>query len=220
MIRDYDDDHDDGLSLITAGKRVRRELRSCSCIESENHDYRMWLARMIDGSPCRLAEGPGPGIIFIMLNPSTAREDVRDPTDRRCQAFAAKFGAHWYGIVNLFATSSPDPKSIFDFGYDAAVGPDNDEVIAAVFREALDHNWPVVCAWGAPSLPRRWVTLVRQRALEVMAAYNARKAVAASLPAKPLYCLAHTADLWPRHPLYLGLADGELSCHTIDTYSE
>lgn len=223
---------------LNEGSRVRRELRSCSCIESENHDYRYWLARNTEhGSPWRLAYGAHPGIIFVMLNPSTAREHVRDPTDRRCQAFAGKFGAAWYGIVNLFATSSSEPKSIFDFGYDAAVGASNDEIIAAVFREALDHNWPVVCAWGAPSLPRRYVKLVRQRALEVMTAYNARRVATAEYNSRergvaqvylpkpgdapqPLYCLAHTADKWPRHPLYLGLAEGELLRHSIDTYSE
>lgn len=207
-----------------------KNIRANSCVETDNHDYRYWLARSIDGSPVRIAEGIGRGIIFVMLNPSTAREIKRDPTDNRCQGFAAKFGAQWYGIVNLFAVSSPHPEDIFDYGYDSAIGPENDDYIRTVFREALDHNWPVVCGWGKPTLRVAQNKLIAQRAHEVMTAYNARRNSSLAMNTRhrlpgavlpsPLYCLEHAAcGKWPRHPLYLGQAEGRLIPH-IDTYSE
>lgn len=217
MIRDYDSNW------------TTRMVRAESCIESANHDYRYWLVRgAAQGEPVRLAEGGGPGGIFVMLNPSRARAEIRDPTDRRCQAFARKFNWAWYGIVNLFATSSSNPRSVFDFGYDSAIGPDNDRIIAAVFHEALDHRWPVVCAWGAPSAFNKTQTqLVRQRALEVMTSYNARRAAGVRplgvldpghVDPPRLCCLEHTADGWPRHPLYLGIAQGNLTHHRPAVY--
>lgn len=202
---------------------ARRLIRSESCVQSDNNDYRYWLARKTMGPPNKLADGFHQGMIFVMLNPSTARADTRDPTDMRVQSFALKFGAKWYGIVNLFATSSPDPKSIFDFGYDSAVGSQNDEIIGGVFREALDYRLPVVCAWGKPSLRTAQVKLVRQRASEVMHAYNVRRAIAEWHPEgerpHPLYALAQTLEGWARHPLYLGLAQGNLTPHRTDIYS-
>lgn len=130
-----------------------------------------------------------PPVVWIMLNPSTADAEQDDPTIRRCMSFAR---AWWYGgieVVNLFALRSSNPRDLIDSheaGIDV-VGPDNDEILARVFRGAQR----IVAAWGA----HRFATW---RAREVVALARAPLVVA-----PPLMCLGTTKSGAPRHPLYV-----------------
>jgi hypothetical protein len=81
-----------------------------------------------------------PVVTFVCLNPSTADENVDDPTVRRCINFAL----HWkYGgmnMMNTFALRSTDPLEL-TINKAAALGPENDNYL----REIIG---PVVVAWG------------------------------------------------------------------------
>jgi len=84
-----------------------------------------------------------PGMLFVMLNPSTADAVEDDPTIRRCINFAKREGCGYMEVVNLFAFRATDPKAMK--AADDPVGPENDLVI----RQALEDADIVVCAWGA-----------------------------------------------------------------------
>lgn len=167
---------------------------------SPTPDYRVWLGRNITGN-----QHVQKRVIFCMLNPSRARgEGVGDHTQRKCDGFAQRLGFERYGFVNLFTLSTPYPKELFAFGYDQAVGEHADLVLERIFRVAAINEWPVVMAWGRPSLPAKQLELVDRRVAEVKALYEAA-------PFKPeLYTLATLDGNVPRHPLMLGYALAEL----------
>lgn len=82
-------------------------------------------------------------IMFLMLNPSTADEETDDPTIRRCMGFARAWGYSGLIVGNIFAYRSTDPKKLREV--ENPVGPENDEWIAKLLKEANGH---VLCAWG------------------------------------------------------------------------
>ena len=47
--------------------------------------------------------GPGPRVLWVMLNPSTADETVNDPTIERLERRARQSGYCALGVINLFA---------------------------------------------------------------------------------------------------------------------
>jgi hypothetical protein len=115
---------------------------------------------------------------FIGLNPSTADEQVDDPTIRRCIAFAKAWGYNGLCMLNLFAFRATQPADML-----AAidpVGPDNDLHLQSFTTGA----GVVVAAWGNDG-----DHLDRYRA------------VAQSIPG--LHCLKITKAGHPGHPLYL-----------------
>ncbi|HTJ43998.1 MAG TPA: DUF1643 domain-containing protein [Kofleriaceae bacterium] len=96
--------------------------------------YRYLLAR-------RWARGPG--VLFVMLNPSTADEVTDDPTIRRCVGFARKWRAPAMEVVNLYALRATHPRDLF--AHRAPIGDDNDRAI----RSAAARAREIVVAWGA-----------------------------------------------------------------------
>lgn len=132
--------------------------------------YRLW--RVWDA---------GKGVCaFIGLNPSTADENVDDPTIRRCISFARKFGCGSLEMLNLFAFRSTDPKALRDL--DNPVGNENDYYIREVTRQCE----LVIAAWGVHGK-------LGNRDIEVMELIGLHK----------MRCLGVTKDGCPRHPLYL-----------------
>jgi hypothetical protein len=129
--------------------------------------------------------GDGAGVLFIMLNPSTATELANDPTVGRCEARARHWGYPAFSVANVFAfraTLPADLKRAPD-----PVGAENDAVLTRLARQAGQ----VVCAWG------------------VHGAYQGRgPAVEAMLRREnlALWHLGLTKEGHPRHPLYLGYA--------------
>lgn len=180
------------------------------CLATPDDDHRLWLGRDVD---LPLGDGQMPDyemLVGLMLNPSRARgEGQGDPTQRKWHGFAKRLGAARYGFLNLFSESSPYPEDLFTFSYEDSVGDHNDEVIRRVFEQAAERNWPVVCGWGKPSLPKREFGMVACRALEVL-----DLATAAGVQ---LYCF-HTTDdgWWPRHPLMLGYEHASLKPFTLE----
>lgn len=80
--------------------------------------------------------------LFIMLNPSTADVSHDDPTVRRCQGFARKWGYGRLEVVNLFAARATDPSEMKKM--DNPIGIDNDAAIVDAVQDAA----LVICAWG------------------------------------------------------------------------
>lgn len=66
-------------------------------------------------------------MVFIGLNPSTADEEMDDPTIRKCINFAKGWGYGEIIMVNLFAFRSTDPSLLIRD--ENPVGPDNDSYI-------------------------------------------------------------------------------------------
>jgi hypothetical protein len=126
--------------------------------------------------------------LFVLLNPSTADENVLDPTLTRCQGFTRRLGYSRFEVVNLFALRSTDPKGLHHIA--DPIGPDNDQVIAERMAEAS----VVIAGWG--SFP-----LAAERAKRVL--------MLAACRSIRMMCLGTTKAGWPRHPLYLR-ADAQL----------
>ncbi len=119
-------------------------------------------------------------VAFIMLNPSTADAQQDDPTIRRCIGFAQDWGFRRLVIGNLFAFRSTDPMELLRV--DDPVGPDNDDFLTKIRREA--HM--TVCAWGNRGGYHGRGDIVKNQ--------TARKR-------RRAFGLTKTGQ--PRHPLYL-----------------
>lgn len=128
---------------------------------------------------------PGPRLLWVMLNPSTASELVNDPTVERCERRARALGFGGFRVVNLFALRATDPRAL-RLSPDP-VGPGNDLALAegAAWADAI------LCGWGGHG----------------GAGGRAAQVVPILLrAAKPLWHLGLTAGGHPKHPLYIGYA--------------
>lgn len=139
--------------------------------------YRYWLERSWE--PKRV------GMVWIMLNPSTADAENDDPTIRRCLDFSSAQTIGWMRVVNLFGYRATDPKELLKAK--DPVGRDNISHI----REAMMERGQVLVmvAWGnipAKIWPLAARTITAIRSTEI-----------------PLYCLGTTKNGSPRHPLYV-----------------
>jgi hypothetical protein len=133
------------------------------------------------------AWAPGPLVLFVMLNPSTADATTDDPTMRRVARFARGWGFGSLAVANLFALRATDPAVLET--HPDPVGPDTDAFLTATARQA-DR---CVAAWGAHPAARRRAPSVA-RALTRSATRQYRPGLA---------CLGLTKGGQPRHPLYL-----------------
>lgn len=55
---------------------------------------------------------PGPFVMFLLLNPSTADDKKLDPTLRRCLGYAQDWGYSAMCITNLFPYRATDPRDM------------------------------------------------------------------------------------------------------------
>lgn len=87
-----------------------------------------------------------PGVLWCMLNPSTADDVIDDATIRKCVGFSQQWGCGSIAVVNLFAYRSTDPAAlaVAHHGGVDVVGEGNTDVIAAMSRQ-YDL---IVAAWG------------------------------------------------------------------------
>jgi hypothetical protein len=155
----------------------------------------LFEARGATFSPCRTwryrlyrqwGQPLSPSLIMVMLNPSTADEDINDPTIERCERRARAGGFHSLQVLNLFAYRATDPdamKAAAD-----PVGPQNDHYITGVLRGLCPGD--LVCGgWGIHGDHAG-----RDREVLAIAERHGVK----------LHCLGATAGGQPRHPLYVG----------------
>lgn len=118
-------------------------------------------------------------LLFIGLNPSTADDNIDDPTIRRLKKFTVRLGFQRLVITNLFAFRSTDPKIMFE--QDDPVGTDNDFYL----RKQIKECDCVLCAWGTGGRFKN-----RDRQVLKMVGEKA-------------HCLKTNSDGTPAHPLYL-----------------
>jgi len=135
--------------------------------------YRYTLTR-------RFHRGDG-RVCFCMLNPSTADARTSDPTVRRCEGFAVRWGYAELEVVNIFALRSTDPAALRRAA--DPVGPGAD----AAIRRAAQRAGMVVAAWGAHGA-------LGGRGDRVLAMLDR---------IGPVWTLGETIDGSPKHPLYL-----------------
>lgn len=127
------------------------------------------------------AWGPGPRVLWIMLNPSTADESKLDPTLRRCLGFSRAWGFDGFEVCNVYALRSTDPKGLWKAA--DPIGPGND----AAIRAAAERASCVIVGWGNHAKI--------DRELEVAKLLQ-------DVGQRPC-CLGTTDKGAPRHPLYL-----------------
>lgn len=140
-------------------------------------------------SPCRTYryalwrhwdwQGYGNVVGFVGLNPSTADEQVNDPTIRRCIDFAKRWGYGGLVMLNLFAyraTLPQDMKAAVD-----PIGPDNNEQLSYYQSQC----GKLVAAWGKHG------------------SHKGRQAGILDVLRGPLFCLGVNGDGSPKHPLYI-----------------
>jgi hypothetical protein len=145
-------------------------LRGAVIDSSEQFRYSLW----------RIWNSNLPGVLFIMLNPSTADSNIDDPTIRRCIGFSKAWGYGSIEVVNLFAYRATNPdelKKCMD-----PIGPENDENI----RKALRQADKVITAWGT-----KGTFLKRdQEVMEILKSHHP-------------HCLEMSKEGHPKHPLYI-----------------
>ena len=144
-------------------------------------------------SPCelyryaltRVWDKDGKRVLFIMLNPSKATEQMNDPTVERCErrARALDFGS--FRIVNIFALRETDPH-LMRKAVDPA-GPEN----YATLVESTAWADTIICAWGTHGVHRDQGAAVEAVLRET---------------GKPLSSLGLTKHGHPKHPLYISYA--------------
>ena len=117
-------------------------------------------------------------VLFIGLNPSTADEEVDDPTIRRCINYAKNWGYGGFIMVNLFAYRSTLPSKLKKVKY--PIGSENDKYIVTLSKKA-DIT---VAVWGNNGN-----------------LYSRDKQVLSLIPS--LMCLKINKSGQPAHPLYL-----------------
>ncbi|MDE0530331.1 MAG: DUF1643 domain-containing protein [Albidovulum sp.] len=125
------------------------------------------------------------GILFIMLNPSTATERQNDPTVERCERRARSMGYGAYRVCNIFGWRDTSPADLRQA--EEPIGRGNDEAIL----ESSEWADAIVCAWG-----NHGSHLNRGREVESLL----RDA------GKQLTHLGLTKIGQPQHPLYVSYA--------------
>jgi hypothetical protein len=130
---------------------------------------------------------PGPRLLVIGLNPSTADETADDPTIRRCIGYARRWGYGGLEMRNLFALRATDPREMM-----AAPDPMGDNYRPLLFAVAatVEGDGAVLAAWGAHGV---------HRDADVTFSLDVRR----NWPDVGVACLGYTKGRCPRHPLYV-----------------
>lgn len=134
------------------------------------------------------AWSPGPRVLFVMLNPSTADAETNDQTVRKCMGFAKSWDFGSMEICNLFGLISPEPRFIKK-AEDPRGGVENDAILFTRAMAVAREGGLIVLAWGT------WGGL-RGRSAEVVK--KLRECGIADL-----HCFGTTKEGYPSHPLYL-----------------
>lgn len=140
--------------------------------DDRTHRYWLWRRWWMQCEPRQMA-------MFIGLNPSTADENVDDPTVRRCIDFAKQWGFGGMIMTNIFSIRSTDPQGIRQAG---AARLENEQSLVRLAAKA----GRVVCCWGTHGAYQGQGARIRELLADV-----------------PLYHLGLSKAGHPKHPLYL-----------------
>ena len=141
---------------------------------SRDRLHRLCLSRHWDVSK--------PAVAFIGLNPSTADENLDDPTIRRCINFAQSWGGGSLYMLNLFSLRATDPNVMK--AHEKPNTEENNQWLLEIARQSEI----VVAAWGNhgshQGRDKDVIEKLGWMGLEVM-------------------CLGFNKDGSPKHPLYV-----------------
>ena len=154
---------------------MRTDMDGIDTLLSEDRLYRYRLSRMVSMFGDDVAA-------WLMLNPSTADEEVDDPTIRRVMSFSAQWGYAQIVVVNLSPVRSPSPGQL---------RPVPDDV-----HELNIHEVLMAARWS-----RTMIVAYGQHVSGVDRAQETLDALRQT--GIPLYCLGRTKGGHPRHPLYV-----------------
>lgn len=128
--------------------------------------------------------------LFVMLNPSTADDEIDDPTIRRCIHFTKKAGCNSLEVVNLYAFKTSSPKELWAKKklHINIIGSRNNQYI----KIASDRAHHVVLAWGANAIEEKRIDDV----IEILGVNQGSWPLLTNLGEL-------TKKGFPRHPLYL-----------------
>lgn len=122
----------------------------------------------------RIWDSKKPKVLYIMLNPSYADDELDDPTIRRLIFFSKKFRFGGFYVTNLFTQITPYPKEL---NMDNHLKKKNLKII----NELIKKSNLIVYAWGnLVSEPKELMKLIES----------------------PL-CFGMNKNGTPKHPLYL-----------------
>ena len=154
-----------------------RNMTSRLAVFSACGRYRYWLRR-------NLTSGSNSHVLWIMMNPSRANEDVNDPTTTMTTGISARHGYDVHGVVNLSALIEPNSANLPAEA--AHTGEANMIAIERALSWIARNKGDIVIAWGAN---RR----LKSREAELL--FRLRR--------RPLLCLGRNADGSPRFPKYI-----------------
>lgn len=155
---------------------------------SADRRYRYWLTRIWDDAL--------PMMCVIGVNPSTADENVDDPTIRKCIGFAKRLGCGGLLMLNVGAYRATNPRE-----WQKADDPFGAENTVEHLKEYIAQN-SIQCAPG--ETPKKGVTLVIAAWGKNCAKYCGLSRALAIRDAMPnLQCWGRNGDHTPRHPLML-----------------
>lgn len=169
-------------------------MRSSAAI-SADQKYRYALVRHwgsdLDWTHACTNEPRAPRVVWVMLNPSVADDEIDDPTIRKCIGFSRRWGYESMFVINLFALRATYPEELKRAT--DPFGPSNPTHIAFALKHAKTYGDLVVFAWGNHG--------------KLFSASEELKRVLRRHDLYPLYappmCLGLTRSGQPKHPLML-----------------
>ena len=114
-----------------------------SAILSKNRKHRYLLSRIWDLK--------NETILFIMLNPSSADENIDDPTTKKVISYSKKWGYGGLHICNLYTYRTTSPKILFDIPKNKR-GSNKNEI-----KKYAKKCSKIVYAWGNKEKVPSWL---------------------------------------------------------------
>ena len=161
------------MSGIIRREKIENEIVS-EAIYSKCYKFRYSITK-------RYKTGKG-NLLFILLNPSIATENIYDPTLLRCKKRAEKSLFKQFRVCNLFAFRSTNPKKLHKIK--DPTGPQNNKIL----RNSIKWSDKVICSWGN-------LGTINDRNLEVTNILKEFKT--------PVFHLGLTKNKQPKHLLYI-----------------
>ena len=147
-------------------------------------------------------------LLVCMLNPSTADDEVDDPTIASVCRLARKNGFSRILVLNLFALRATKPQDMWT--HEAPIGPDNWDTWRKVLGELDPTKDIVALAWGRSqkgSHKKRFTEAL------IQASHQLKKWDG------KIMTWVMNADGSPRHPLYIK-TDTNLQKYSLEQYLE
>lgn len=114
-----------------------------SAILSKNRKHRYLLSRIWDLK--------NETILFIMLNPSSADENIDDPTTKKVISYSKKWGYGGLHVCNLYTYRTTSPKILFDIPKNKR-GSNKNEI-----KKYAKKCSKIVYAWGNKEKVPSWL---------------------------------------------------------------